>query len=132
MNIKSTLLLLVVAAITATCSGQITATHPATSSPTLTTTNFFSNWKDHWTNLTVTAPCPPWGCSLTLERYVYVGADHWPTIERKGREALQQRAKLLGELEKEERLRKLLNAPALSETYRVSLSRRTNSIGQKP
>jgi hypothetical protein len=127
MNIKSTLFALVAAAITVTCSGQITATKSATSSHTLGTTNTFSSWKDHWTNLTVAAACPPWGCSV-----IYVGIDLRPPLPQKQREAMQQLAKRLEELKKEEQLRKLLNPPAMSDTYRISLARETNSIGQKP
>src|SRR6266496_1808666 len=55
-----------------------------------------SDWSCQWSNLTVTEPCPPWGCSKIF--YSYERADHWPPIPPKKREAMQRLAERLREL----------------------------------
>jgi len=134
MNTKSKFALLLAASITATCSGaDNTANTPlrsAVSTNTLAPTNMFSDWTGQWSNLTVTAPCPPWGCSKVT--VLYEGPDFWPPIPAKKREAMQRLAERLKELEREEQRRRLLKAPALSDVYRVTLSKGTNSMSPRP
>jgi len=130
MNAKSRLLLLIAAAIPAACSGQVAVTDAGASAHRFVAPSSLGDWANQWTNLTVAAACPPWGCSYSGT--IYVGTDRWPPKPRAEREAMQQLAKRLRELKKEEELQNLLQAPALSQAYCVSFSRGTNSVGQKP
>jgi hypothetical protein len=134
MNTKSKFGLLIAASITATCSGADTATNTAlrsaTSTNTLAPTNIFSHWTGQWSNLTVTAACPPWGCSKV---YVsYERPDHWPPIPPQKRAAMQRLAERLRQLKREEQQQRLLQAPALADVYRVTFSKGTNSISPRP
>jgi hypothetical protein len=132
MNTKANFTILLAAAFTAICSGADVATIAAPSvAPTdvpHALTNMLSDWTVQWTNLTVTAPCPPWGCSRVI--VLYEGTDHRPPISPKKREAMQQLAKRLEALKQEERIQERLRAPAFSEAFGVSLRKFTNSSGQ--
>jgi len=97
-------------AIVAVCS--------AADNPPSVPSNHFSQWSGQSTSLTVSKPCPPWGCSIQGATYISAAIDPEKARSREvARKALASHHELLRQAQR------LEQQPNLSTVDHVSLSR---------
>jgi len=100
------------------CLIAIVAVCSAADHPPSVLSNHFSKWSGQSSNLTVSKPCPPWGCSIQGTTYISTTVDPEKARSREvARKALATHHELLRQAQH------LEQQPNLSTVDHVSLSR---------